>query len=37
MLSDAALLTGIGYSGGTFNAFIEAFGLRVATEQAPGK
>jgi hypothetical protein len=37
MLSDAALLTGIGYSGGTFNAFIEAFGLQVATAQAPGK
>jgi pimeloyl-ACP methyl ester carboxylesterase len=37
-LSDAAILTGIGYTEvATSGAFVEAFGLRIATLQAPGK
>ena len=37
-LSDAAILTGIGYTEvPTSGAFVEAFGLRIATLQAPGK
>lgn len=36
-LSDAAILTGIGYSNPNFGSFIEAWGLRIATQQAPGK
>lgn len=37
-LSDAAILTGIGYaSGDSFGTFVEAWGLRIATLQAPGK
>jgi hypothetical protein len=37
-LSDAAILTVIGYTEvPTSGAFVEAFGLRIATLQAPGK
>ncbi|PMD47059.1 hypothetical protein L207DRAFT_606113 [Hyaloscypha variabilis F] len=36
-LSDAAILTGIGYSGLASGTFVEAFGLRIAAVQAPGK
>jgi hypothetical protein len=35
-LSDAAILTGISYNGSTPGAFLEAFGLRIANEQAVG-
>jgi len=36
-LSDAAILTGMAYSGSTPGASVEAFGLRIATELSPGR
>ncbi|KAE9366363.1 hypothetical protein N431DRAFT_472908 [Stipitochalara longipes BDJ] len=36
-LSDAAILTGIGYADLASGTFVEAFALRIATLQAPGK
>jgi len=37
-LSDGAILTGIGFTEvATAGAFVEAFALRIATEQAPGR
>ena len=36
-LSDAAILTGIAYASAASGTFVEAFGLRIARLQAPGK
>jgi hypothetical protein len=36
-LSDAAILTGIAYNGSWNGAFVQAFGLRMASEQSRGK
>ncbi|KAF8865055.1 hypothetical protein BDZ45DRAFT_721221 [Acephala macrosclerotiorum] len=36
-LSDAAILTGIAYGTQDFGSFVEAWGLRIATQQAPGR